>query len=106
MKRALALAVAATFVCASPGFAQSTLPASAPAPAAVTVVGRVDLSARAAGIESMAAARARKGDARAVRAAQGTQGRSFWKSPWPYVIIAGVVTAGVLIASGDGDGIY
>jgi hypothetical protein len=31
--------------------------------------------------------------------------KSFWKSPWPYVIAAGVVIAGVLIAtSGDGPG--
>lgn len=33
--------------------------------------------------------------------------KSFWKTPWPYVIIGAAVVVGVLIASGgygDGDG--
>jgi hypothetical protein len=114
MTRVLALALAATIVFGSPAFAQSTPAPARPAaarPAAVTPPpsARADFSARAAGIEKLAAARPQPDTARADAAAQNAQPdparRSFWKTPWPYVIIAGVV-AGVLIAGGDGDGIY
>jgi hypothetical protein len=108
MTRALVLALAITVLFASPGFAQS--PSAPPTAAAKPpAVARTDFSARAAGIDKMTAARTRPENAPAPRPAQngqqGTGGRSFWKTPWPYVIIAGVA-ATVLIAAGDGDGLY
>lgn len=114
MTRIPAVALAATFVFASPAFAQSTPAPARPAaarPATVTppATARADFSARAAGIEKLAAARPQSDTIRAAATAQNAQPdparRSFWKTPWPYVIIAGVV-AGVLIAGGDGDGLY
>ncbi|HUF47246.1 MAG TPA: hypothetical protein VMM93_05460 [Vicinamibacterales bacterium] len=105
MKRVFALATAALLFATAPALAQtaSDRAHNRVAPAAAS---RVDFSPRAAGIDAMAAAPERKADKRETRTAQNTQGRSFWKTPWPYVIIAGVVTAGVLIAGGAGDGIY
>ena len=104
MKRVIALTVAVVFVGASSSFAETLRPvaASVPPPAAT----RIDFSATAAGIDTMVAAQAPavKAEARAPRAPQSTQRRSFWKSPWPYAIIAGVVVAGVIIANGSGDG--
>jgi hypothetical protein len=67
-----------------------------------------DFSARAAGIEAMVKADLARPSLAMVpaRARQANPSKkSFWKSPWPYVIAAGVVIAGVLIAtSGDGSG--
>jgi hypothetical protein len=72
---------------------------------------KFDFSAKAAGIEALV--KAEKADlsrpSRALVPARARQAnptkKSFWKSPWPYVIAAGVVIAGVLIAtSGDGSG--
>jgi hypothetical protein len=69
---------------------------------------RFDFSAKAAGIEAMVKADSARPSLAAVpaRAPQAnTTKKSFWKTPWPYVIAAGVVVAGVLIAtSGDGNG--
>ena len=105
MTRVIALTVAVVFVGTSSGFAETLRPVAVitPAPGAT----RIDFSPRAAGIDTMAAVRARKvvkADARAPRALQSTQQRSFWRSPWPYAIIAGVVVAGVIIANASGDG--
>ena len=69
---------------------------------------KFDFSARAAGIEAMVKADVARPSLAVVpaRAPQATTTKkSFWKSPWPYLITAGVVVAGVLIAtSGDGNG--
>ena len=72
---------------------------------------KFDFSAKAAGIEALVKAE-KAGLSRPslalvpARARQANPAKkSFWKSPWPYVIAAGVVVAGVLIAtSGDGSG--
>ena len=101
MTRVVALAAAMVFLAATPGFAQAP-PQAAP----VSAKSRIDFSPRAAGIDTMSATQARRDDARRAPRAPQSQGRSFWKTPWPYVIIGGVVAAGIIIASGDGDGIY
>jgi hypothetical protein len=70
---------------------------------------RFDFSARAAGIEALVKADQARPLLAAVpaRAPQGTTTKkSFWKTPWPYVIIGGAAAiAGIVIAtSGNGDG--
>lgn len=57
-----------------------------------------DFSAKAAGIGAIV-----KSSPRPVRQATTTK-KSFWKTPWPYVIIGGAVAAGVIIAAASGDG--
>jgi len=103
MTRVIATTVAALFLLTSSGFAQATrlsTDRSATQPA-----GQRDFSAKAAGIDTMAAAHARatvKKDSRTEGAIQSNGKRSFWKTPWPYVI-AGVVVAGaIIIASNSG----
>ena len=60
---------------------------------------KFDFSARAAGIEAMV-----KSAPMPARQATTTK-KSFWKTPWPYVIAGGAIIAGVLIAKGgDGNG--
>ena len=59
---------------------------------------KFDFSAKAAGIEAMV-----KSAPLPARQATTTK-KSFWKTPWPYVIIGGAVAAGVIIASKNGDG--
>ena len=58
---------------------------------------KFDFSAKAAGIEALVKSAPRP-------ARQTTTKKSFWKTPWPYVIIGGAVAAGVIIASKNGDG--
>ena len=103
MVRVVALFVAVTLFLASPAFAQSfkstsshTQPPSA----------RIDLSARAAGIDAMTAAPdAVKKAAVAPAAAPRTQiKKSFWKTPWPYIIGVAVIAIVAVAYSGDGDG--
>jgi len=103
MVRVVALFVAVTLVLASPAFAQSFKSTSSQArPASV----RIDLSAKAAGIDEMAAAPdAVKKPAAAEASATRTQiKKSFWKSPWPYIIGISVIAIVAIAYSGDGGG--
>ena len=67
---------------------------------------RFDFSAKAAGISEMVAM-VKPSPAPVLARAQQTNPtkKSFWKSPWPYVIIGGAIAVGAIIAmSGDGSG--
>ena len=59
-----------------------------------------DFSAKAAGIAAMV-----KSAPMPPRQANPTK-KSFWKTPWPYLIIGGAVAAGVIIASKSDGGVY
>ena len=83
MKRAIVSVVVLCVLAVSPGVAQSAQPR------------RPDFSPKAAGITL---ATVKKSDAIAPVARQNGGKKSFWKSPWPYVI-AGAVIAGVIIAT-------
>jgi len=103
MVRVVALFVAVTLFVASPAFAQSFKSTSSHAqPPSV----RIDLSARAAGIDTMAAAPdAIKKPAATAAAGTRTQiKKSFWKTPWPYVIGVAVIAIVAIAYSGDGNG--
>jgi hypothetical protein len=103
MVRVVALFVAVTLVFASPALAQSFKSTSSHAQPPAT---RIDLSARAAGIDTMAAA-PHTITKRAVTAAAGTPTqvkKSFWKTPWPYVIGVAVIAIVAIAYSGDGGG--
>ena len=102
MVRVVALFVAVTLFLASPAFAQSFKSTSSHAqpPSA-----RIDLSARAAGIDTMAAAPDAVKKPAATAAAPRTQiKKSFWKTPWPYVIGVAVIAIVAIAYSGDGGG--
>jgi hypothetical protein len=69
---------------------------------------RVDFSAKAAGIQALVKAEADTATTRLARVTAAvpvpqatTSKKSFWKTPWPYVIIGGAIAAGVLIANGS-----
>lgn len=83
MKRAIVSVVVLSFLSVPTGLAQS---AQAPRP---------DFSPKAAGITLAAVM---KSPATAPIAKQNGAKKSFWKTPWPYVI-AGAVIAGVVIAT-------
>ena len=101
MKRSVSvLAVFGLLASASPVFAAGGPESQAP---------RYDFSAKAAGIEAMVRAetlRERTLLTLPARAPQATTAKkSFWKTPWPYLIAGGAIAAGLLIAySGDGNG--
>jgi hypothetical protein len=102
MVRVVALFVAVTLFLASPAFAQSFASTSSPGRAATV---RIDLSAKAAGIDTMAAAprpvkRPAAADAAATR--KQTKG-AFWKSPWLYAAIVGVIIVVAVAYSDEGD---
>ena len=102
MVRVVALFVAVTLVLASPAFAQSFKTTSSHAQPAAA---RIDLSAKAAGIDTMVTA----SDAvtKPVAAKAGTPAqvkKSFWKSPWPYIIGVSVIAIVAIAYSGDGGG--
>lgn len=99
-----ALSAAALALAATPAFAQSFAPAPASRDAGNGA--RVDLSARAAGLDKMIEKDARtstNGDAaRAAdekKAPQSTK-RSFWKTPWPYVIAGAIIVIAVVASNG------
>jgi hypothetical protein len=105
MVRVVALFVAVMFLLASPAFAQSFKSTSTQTqPPAV----KLNLSAKAAGIDAIAAAAVRDAGKLAPRPASSMPSaakRSFWKGPWPYVMIGAAVAIGLAIAySGDGSG--
>jgi hypothetical protein len=83
LKRAIVSVVVLCFLSVSTGLAQGAQPR------------RPDFSPKAAGITLAAV---KKMDANAPVAKQNGGKKSFWKSPWPYVI-AGAVIAGVIIAT-------
>jgi hypothetical protein len=102
MVRVVALFVAATLAVASPAFAQSftTRPSSHAQPPVV----RIDLSARAAGIDAMASApRSVKKPAVAAAGTRTQVKRSFWKSPWLYAAVVGVIIVVAVAYSDEGD---
>jgi hypothetical protein len=104
--RVISAAVVTLLLFASPGFAQSVRTERPAAPSRQAV--RPDFSSTAAGIDRMAAIAPRdaaKPAARRSGTAQSSGGRSFWKTPWPYVIIGGVAAI-VIIASNSEDGLY
>jgi len=102
MVRVVALFMAVMLLAASPAFAQSFKSRSSHAqPPAV----RIDLSAKAAGIGTMAAA-PRPATKPAVTAAAATRmqtKRSFFKSPWLYAAIVGVIIVVAVAYSDEGD---
>ena len=102
MVRVVAFFVALMFFSASSGFAQSFKAPSAQAqPPAV----KIDLSARAAGIDAMAASAALKDTkpaARSMNVPRTPTKRSFFKSPLFYVIVAGVAATVIIVAAKGG----
>jgi hypothetical protein len=106
--RAIAAAVAALFLCASPGFAQSVQKERHTTRSVQAA--RPDFSSSAAGIDRMAAAAAPRDTAptaaRRTSPAQSSGGRSFWKTPWPYVIIGGVAAAVIIASAKSDNGLY
>jgi hypothetical protein len=108
MKRVVVLVVLFTWLGVTPAFAagpDAQSPAAAPPAAAATP--RYDFSARSAGIDQMVKATTRPDVRRAApAAAQATGNKSFWKTPWPYVIGGGVVAALVVISQTKEGGLY
>jgi hypothetical protein len=103
MVRVVALFVAVTLFLASPAFAQSFKSTSSHAqpPSA-----RIDLSAKAAGIDTMATApdAVKKPAAASAAGTRAQIKKSFWKTPWPYVIGVAVIAIVAIAYSGDGSG--
>ena len=103
MVRVVALFMAVTLFLASPAFAQSfkSTPSQAQPLAA-----RIDLSAKAAGIDTMIVASdaARKPAAAAATAPRTQVKKSFWKTPWPYVIGISIIAIVAIAYNGDGGG--
>lgn len=110
MKRISAGIVVLCFLTVSSGLAQGRQPSEPASPATGKATGvTYDFSAKAAGIDRIAAEKAapgtRESAARTTRAPKSSAAsNSFWHSPWPYVIIACAVVAGVIVASKSGDG--
>lgn len=102
MVRVVALFVAVTLFLASPAFAQSfkNAPLQAQAKAA-----RIDLSAKAAGIDTMVTSSDAVTKPAAAKAGTSSQvKKSFWKTPWPYIIGVSVIAIVAIAYSGDGGG--
>lgn len=103
MVRFVTLFLAVMFVSASPAFAQSFKSQSSHAqPPAV----KLDLSAKAAGLDRIEAPPSREAGKPAARSANSTQAaakKSIWKGPWPYVAIAAAVVV-LAISLGGGYG--
>ena len=108
--RVIAAIAAALLLVPSTAFAQSER--NATDKPSNTATARVDFSARAAGLDRIPDTDARVAKAeRPARASERTPSnppqtkRSFWKSPWPYVIVAaGVGIALAVKYAGDGGG--
>ena len=104
MVRVIALAVAITLFTATPGFAQSF--SSSPGSTRPVPTQKLDLSAKAAGLEKITPAAAPAAVALPAPASRTPQTkRSSWKSPWPYAIIGAALVAGLYIAYRDSDGL-
>jgi hypothetical protein len=104
MVRVVALFVTVMFALSSPAFAQSFKSTSPQTqPSAV----KLNLSARAAGLDTIAAAAVRDAGKHELRPATATPSagkKSFWKGPWPYVLIGAAVAVGLAIAYSGGSG--
>jgi hypothetical protein len=102
MVRIVALTVALTLLSASAGFAQSfgdTPGRGRPVPSQ-----KLDLSAKAAGLEKTTPATASSIVIPAAPLPRAPQTkRSVWKSPWPYAIIGAALVAGLYFAYRDTD---
>lgn len=111
MKRILVVALVLSLLGVTPAFAAGP-GASVPAGSAKAVTFKSLV--KSAGIDQIVAEQSRTmarrdmfatniAPPRAARAAQ--QKKSFWKTPWPYVIAGGAIAIGLIIAySGDGSG--
>jgi hypothetical protein len=98
MKRLVLFVVLVTCLAATPAFAAG--------PDAKSTI-KYDFSARSAGIVEMAQTSKRPDLRRAAPApVQVTGGKSFWKTPWPYVIGGGVVVMLVVISQTKEGGLY
>ncbi len=108
MKRVVLFVVLVTWLGARPAFAAGAEAKSpAPVPPAAPATIEYDFSARSAGIAEMAKTSKRPDLRRAAPvAAQATGSRSFWKTPWPYVIGGGVVAMLVVISQTKEGGLY
>jgi hypothetical protein len=108
MKRVVVFVVFVTWLGVTPAFAagpDAQSPAAGPTAAPATL--RYDFSARSAGIDQMVQTTKRPDMRRAApAAAQATGKKSFWKTPWPYVIGGGVVAALVVISQTKEGGLY
>jgi hypothetical protein len=70
---------------------------------------RPDFSAKAAGLDQMVQKQGRadvRREATSPAKTPAQQKKSFWKTPWPYVIGGGAIVAIVLIANKKEGGIY
>jgi hypothetical protein len=107
MKRILTAALVLSLLGVTPAFAAGP-GASSPSASAKTVT--VDSLVKSAGLDQIVADQSRTMARRDLFAASiaapraPQQKKSFWKTPWPYVIIGGVVAAGVIIATSGGSG--
>ena len=102
MVRVVALFVAVTLFLASPAFAQSFKSTSSHAQPQAA---RIDLSAKAAGIDAMVIASHDVKKSAAPAAGTPAQvKKSFWKTPWPYVIGVSIIAIVAIAYSGDGGG--
>ena len=104
MKRTLGIALVVSILGATPAFAAG--PDPAPVTSKTVTLGSLVKSAdldRIVADQSKAMAR-RDLFAASVAPRAPMQKKSFWKTPWPYVIIGGVVAAGVIIATSGGSG--
>jgi hypothetical protein len=108
MKRLVLFVVLVTCLAATPAFAAGPDAKSpAPVPPAAPATIKYDFSARSAGIVEMAQTSKRPDLRRAAPApVQVTGGKSFWKTPWPYVIGGGVVVMLVVISQTKEGGLY
>ena len=111
MNRILVIALVLSLLGVTPAFAAGpgTLFSSGPSASTKTVT--FNSLVKSAGLDrivvdqSRAAARRDLFAASAASPRASKQKKSFWKTPWPYVIAGGVIAAGLIIAySGDGSG--
>jgi len=109
MKRVVLFVVLVMWLAVTPAFAAGPEAKSpAPVPPAAPATIKYDFSARSAGIVEMAQTSKRPDLRRAAPAAlvQATGNKSFWKTPWPYVIGGGVVVMLVVISQTKEGGLY
>ena len=111
MKRVVIGALLLSLLGVSPAFAAGSGTSFSSGPSASTKTVTFNSLVKSAGLDRIVADQSRAmarrslfaGSLAPVRASQ--QKKSFWKTPWPYVIAGGVIAAGLIIAySGDGSG--
>ena len=113
MQRIVAVFVGSMFlvtVLAAPALAADRPDTPSPAPAAASsAVVKYDFSAKAAGLDRIAPEPTTPTSGRAIKAPAATAarspqstGKSFWKTPWPWVIAAAAVVIVVVAANKEG----